>query len=82
MRINWKVRFRNPAWLTSLLALAVSTVYQLLAMFEIAPALTEDALMQALAAAVQLLTLMGVLIDPTTKGLGDSERALEYEKPE
>ena len=82
MKINWKVRLRNPAWVTSLLALIVSTVYQLLAMFEIAPALTEDALMQAIAAAVQLLTLMGVLIDPTTKGLGDSARALEYEKPE
>lgn len=82
MRINWKVRLRNPAWVTSLLALIVSTVYQLLAMFEIAPALTEDALMQAIAAAVQLLTLMGVLIDPTTKGLSDSARALEYERPE
>jgi len=82
MKINWKVRLRNPAWVTSLLALIVSTVYQLLAMFEIAPALTEDALMQAIAAAVQLLTLMGVLIDPTTKGLGDSARALEYVRPE
>lgn len=82
MKINWKVRLRNPAWVTSLLAMIVSTVYQLLAMFEIAPALTEDALMQAIAAAVQLLTLMGVLIDPTTKGLGDSARALEYERPE
>ena len=69
-------------FILSLLALIVSTVYQLLAMFEIAPALTEDALMQAIAAAVQLLTLMGVLIDPTTKGLGDSARALEYERPE
>jgi len=82
LKINWKVRLRNPAWITSLLALIVSTVYQLLAMFDVAPALTEDALMQAVAAAVQLLTLMGVLIDPTTKGLSDSARALEYERPE
>ena len=82
MKINWKVRLRNPAWVTSLLAMIVSTVYQLLAMFDVAPALTEDALMQAIAAAVQLLTLMGVLIDPTTKGLSDSARALEYERPE
>lgn len=82
MKINWKVRFRNPAWITSLLALIVSAAYQLLAMFEIAPALTEDALMQAVAVGVQLLTLMGVLIDPTTKGLGDSARALTYERPE
>ena len=34
MHINWKVRFRNPVWVTSLIALMISTVYQALAMFE------------------------------------------------
>ena len=81
MKINWKVRFRNPVWVTSLVALVISTVYQALAMFGVAPALTEDAVMQVVSAVVQLLTLMGVLIDPTTKGIGDSERAMEYEEP-
>lgn len=81
MKINWKVRFRNPVWVTSLVALVISTVYQALAMFGVAPALTEDAVMQAVSAVVQLLTLMGVLIDPTTKGVSDSERAMEYEEP-
>lgn len=81
MKINWKVRFRNPVWVTSLVALVISTVYQALAMFEVAPAITEDAVMQTVSAVVQLLTLMGVLIDPTTKGVGDSDRALEYERP-
>lgn len=81
MNINWKVRFRNPVWVTSLVALIISTVYQALAMFEIAPALTEDAVMQVVSAVVQLLTLMGVMIDPTTRGVSDSARALEYEEP-
>ena len=81
MKINWKVRFRNPVWVTSLVALIISTVYQILAMFEIAPALTEDTIMQIVSGVVQLLTLVGVMIDPTTKGVGDSERALEYNEP-
>lgn len=81
MKINWKVRFRNPVWVTSLVALVISTVYQVLAMFEIAPALTEDTIMQIVSGVVQLLTLVGVMIDPTTKGVGDSERALEYKEP-
>ena len=81
MKINWKVRFRNPVWVTSLVALVISTVYQILAMFEIAPALTEDTVMQIVSGVVQLLTLVGVMIDPTTKGVGDSERAMEYEEP-
>ena len=81
MKINWKVRFRNPVWVTSLVALIISTTYQILAMFEIAPALTEDAIMQIVSGVVQLLTLVGVMIDPTTKGVGDSDRAMEYEEP-
>lgn len=81
MKINWKVRFRNPVWVTSLVALIISTVYQILAMFEIAPALTEDTIMQIVSGVVQLLTLVGVMIDPTTKGVGDSDRAMEYERP-
>ena len=81
MKINWKVRFRNPVWVTSLVALIISTAYQILAMFEIAPALTEDTIMQIVSGVVQLLTLVGVMIDPTTKGVGDSDRALEYEEP-
>lgn len=81
MKINWKVRFRNPVWVTSLVALIISTTYQILAMFEIAPALTEDTIMQIVSGVVQLLTLVGVMIDPTTKGIGDSDRAMEYNEP-
>lgn len=29
-----------------------------------------------------LLTMMGVIQDPTTKGYGDSERALGYKEPQ
>lgn len=79
--INWKVRFKNAAFVSALLGFIVSTVFQLLTMFEIAPSITEDSVMRLVAACVQVLTLMGVLIDPTTKGVSDSERAMNYEEP-
>lgn len=79
--INWKVRFKNKVWLMAFLTFVVSTAYQLLNMFEIAPALTQDAVMQAVAAVLQLLSLLGVVVDPTTKGMRDSERALGYQEP-
>lgn len=81
MQINWKVRFKNKVWLTAFITLSVSTVYQLLALFDVATALTQDAVLQAAAAILQLLSLLGVVVDPTTKGLGDSERALGYDQP-
>lgn len=81
MSINWKVRFKNKVWLTAFLTFIISAAYQLLAMFEVAPALTQDAVLQAVASILQLLSLLGVVVDPTTKGLGDSERAMGYNEP-
>lgn len=79
--INWKVRFKNKVWLTAFISFIVATVYQFLAMFEVPLPITEDHVMQIVATALQLLSLLGVIVDPTTKGLADSARALEYEEP-
>lgn len=81
MKINWKVRLRNKTWLASLLALVVTFVYNLLAMLEIAPAVTEDWVMGIISTVLTLLTALGVLIDPTTQGVADSDRAMLYVEP-
>lgn len=81
MGINWKVRFRNKVWLAAFLAFILSTIYQVLAMFDIMPAITQDTIAQVIAAVLQLLTLMGVIVDPTTADLSDSPRALGYKVP-
>ena len=81
MKINWKVRLRNKTWLASLLALIVSFVYDLLAMMEVVPAISEDWLMSVIQTALTLLTALGVVIDPTTAGAGDSDRAMLYDEP-
>lgn len=81
MKINWKVRFKNRAWLYALLALTVSFVYDTLAMFDVFPSFGEDWVMNVVEIALMLLTAVGVVVDPTTAGLNDSERALGYEEP-
>lgn len=81
MKINWTVRFKNKVWLTSFISFVVATLYQLLAMFDVAPIVTQGEVMQIVAAVLQLLSLLGVIVDPTTKGMGDSERALKYTEP-
>ena len=81
MNINWKVRFRNRVWLAGFIAAIVSFVFVLLEMFEVVPGVSENAIMNGVHALLTILTAMGVLVDPTTKGVGDSERALEYEEP-
>ncbi len=81
MKINWKVRFGNKVWLSSFLAFLLTTVYTLLGMFDIAPVVTQDSVGQVISAVLQLLSLLGVIADPTTPGLSDSERALNYVQP-
>ena len=78
MKINWKVRLRNKTWLASVLALMVSFAYDLLAMVDVVPPLSEDWLLSLVQTLLALLTALGVVIDPTTDGAGDSDRAMTY----
>ena len=59
----------------------VSTVYQWLGYFDIAPVVTQDAVLQLVTAVLQVLSLLGLIVDPTTAGVADSQRALGYEEP-
>ena len=73
-KINWKLRLQNKVTLIALLG-AVFLMAQQFGL-EI-PQNIQDGLNTF----VYILVLLGVVNDPTTAGLADSERALEYYKP-
>ena len=81
MKINWKVRFKNKIWLGSFLSLIVSFVYSMLSMFDVFPDITKNSVIELLNQVLTFLGLIGVIVDPTTAGIGDSERAMGYEEP-
>ena len=81
MKINWKVRFKNPTWLTMFLSLIVGFTFNILKMFDVIPKITENQVMEVVSQVLTFLGLIGVLVDPTTAGIGDSERALSYQEP-
>ncbi len=81
MRINWKVRFKNKVWLGSFFSLVVGFIYSLLALFDVFPAVTQNLVVQLLNQVLTFLGLIGVIVDPTTAGLEDSDRAMGYEVP-
>ena len=80
--INWKLRLGNKATLTAILMAAVSIVYTVLGMLGVVPSFTQSQVGDLVAMVVQLLTLLGVVVDPTTEGVSDSERAMGYEEPD
>lgn len=81
MKINWKVRFKNKVWLGSFLSLIVGFVYSMLALFDVFPEITENAIVRLIDQVLMFLGLIGVIVDPTTAGLEDSNRAMTYQEP-
>ena len=81
MNINWKIRFQNKTFLTGLISLVVVFIYDRLQLLEIAPAVTQSAVMQVAEGILTILGMLGVIADPTTAGLSDSKQALTYTSP-
>lgn len=78
MKINIKERLKNKVFLLAAIALIISFVYQLLGMFGVVPPITENEILEIVTMGVNILAFFGVLVDPTTAGMSDSERALTY----
>ena len=88
MKINWKVRFKNPMFYVQLVLSVLTPILSYLGLTAIdltTWAKLGDVLLQAISnpyvLSLVLVSVYNALIDPTTKGIGDSENALTYEKP-
>ena len=79
--INWKVRFKNKLWLTTFIFTIIAFIYQVLGMFDIVPPVSENAITQVIGYIINILVAIGVVVDPTTSGVSDSELAMTYTKP-
>ena len=81
MKINWKLRLQNKATLIALCATVIAFVYQVLGFLGIVPSISESEVTNLVTLAINLLAGLGIIVDPTTAGLGDSKKALEYDCP-
>ena len=83
MKINWTVRFKNKTFWLALVPAVLLLVQVVAAVFGID--LNLDALGDKLLAVVNalfaVLTILGIVADPTTAGISDSRQAMEHDKP-
>ncbi len=86
-KINWKIRLKNPAFLAQIgmaVAMPILTYYGLNASDLTTWSSVFDILGNALSNPFVLGTIAvsvcNAIKDPTTKGFGDSVRALQYKK--
>lgn len=78
LKINLKARLKNKTFVISAVTLLIAFVYRILALFDIIPQIAQAEVLEILGMVVNILAFFGVLVDPTTEGISDSERALTY----
>ena len=83
MKINWTVRFKNKTFWLALVPAVLLLVQVVAAVFGIDLNLDAlgDKLLDVVNALFAVLTILGVVTDPTTAGVSDSKQAMEYDKP-
>ena len=81
MKINWRVRLRNKVWLAAMASLAISFAYGVLDLLGVVPGVSQSKVLEIVQSLLTFLGLIGVVTDPTTAGLEDSNRAMGYEQP-
>ncbi|KAI4438770.1 phage holin [Schaedlerella arabinosiphila] len=83
MLINWMVRIKNKAFWMSFIPAVLLLVQVVAATFGFTMDLGDlgNKLLAVVDAAFCVLAILGVVTDPTTAGMSDSQRALTYNEP-
>lgn len=88
MKINWKVRLKNPVWWMQVVLALITPVMGYLGItaadittWQVLGELLLKAFSNPYVIGLMLLSLWSTINDPTTKGLSDSRAALTYENP-
>ena len=83
MNINWKVRLKNKTFWLSLIPAVLLLVQVIAAVFGYTLDLGElgNRLLAVVNALFAVLSILGVVTDPTTKGVSDSTQAMNYDVP-
>ena len=78
MKINLKLRLKNKTTLITLLITLATALYKVLEIFNVTPAIPYKEVENLIYVVVGVLASLGIIVDPTTKGIGDSDRAMSY----
>lgn len=81
--INWTVRIRNKQFWLTIIPAVLLLVQVVAAVFGFTLDLGElgNKLLDVVNAVFSVLVILGIVTDPTTKGVGDSTKALTYTEP-
>lgn len=81
MNVNWKVRFKHKPFLIALFSILILLIQQVANVFGFDTTIYNEQATEIFNTVLVLLSILGVISDPTTEGVSDSPNALRYEKP-
>ena len=83
MRVNWLVRLKNKTFWLSFIPALLLLVQVIASVFGYSLDLGElgNKLLAVVNAVFALLSILGIVTDPPTSGVSDSERAMGYTEP-
>ena len=83
MKINWLVRIKNKNFWLAVIPAALLFVQVVAEVFGFSLDLGDlgNKLLAVVNAVFTILSILGIVTDPTTKGISDSEQAMTYTKP-
>lgn len=81
--MNWKVRLKNKYFWISIIPALILVIESVAKCFGVTLDMTDlhNNLIAVVNAIFVVLVIIGVVNDPTTDGLSDSEQAMTYESP-
>ena len=81
--INWLVRAKNKMFWIAIIPAVIVLIQAVAAVFGITIDLSDlsGKLLDVVNAAFVVLAILGIVIDPTTAGAGDSDNAMTYTEP-
>lgn len=83
MKINWKVRLKNKNFWLTIIPAVLLLIQVILAVFGVKIDIGDigNKLIAVVNSAFVVLSILGIVTDPTTNGISDSEQAMTYELP-
>ena len=81
--INWIVRFKNKNFWLAVIPAVLLLVQTVAAVFGYTLDFGDlgNRLVAVVNAVFGVLVILGVVVDPTTQGVGDSKQAMGYQRP-
>lgn len=83
MKINWTVRLKSKNFWLAIIPAVLLLIQVVAAVFGFTLDLGDlgNKLLAVVNAAFAALAILGIVVDPTTEGVGDSTQALTYSAP-